>query len=781
MQKILLSILLLGMTVYLGAQSVLPIGEWRAHLPYRVGKYVTQSDDKVYFSTGGAIMEVDKEEQSLDFITRVEGLSNVGIEMIRYNRQGQVLIIVYENTVIDLLYDDGSIVTLNQIRNFDNFSGEKVINSLYIENDSIVYLAATYGVSKLNLAAQEFAFTTFTGFPVNDIHLYDEYLYASTDVGIYRIETDNINPDDFGNWKLLGSAEGYPDDYSASAFATFNDELYVAVNDTLFSYKGNSLEFIHYELGSTLEFLTTEGVYLLAGFRPGRVVYFHPDGTQGTIPSNCVKAPNYAIEDERGRIWFGNEEARSDFRFLENINAGFCDAIPVNSPWSEAVWDISIYNGEVWMASGGLDQTLSARFLSDGFASFINGDWTIYNRETTEALKGPNPDPSVTDDDIQVFVSSAIHPGNGNVYMGSYIEGLVEIDENGVFNQYRDTNSTLQEANGDPRVRVGGLAFDEDNNLWISNNSVSKPISVLMPDGTFRSFAVPECNQNLVYDLAIDGSGYKWLVLGNNSAALMLFDEGELMDDSSDDLCRVFTSNDSELPTNNVNCLAADLEGDIWVGTIEGITIFECGSSAFEDECQGTRRIVEQDGFGAYLLETENVKTIAIDGANRKWVGTENGVFVLSANGEEEIARFTTANSPLFSNDILEIEVDRESGEVFIGTLEGLISYQSDAVSGGNVHKGNITVYPNPVRENYDGPVAIKGLARDATVKITDISGKLVYETTALGGQAIWDARDYNGRRVSSGVYLVFSSSNPRFAGFSGDADTAVAKILVIN
>ena len=777
MRGILLS---LYMTLFLAgpalAQNALPIGKWRSHLPHRTGRYVTQSDDKVFYSTNNMIVELDKEELSTRFISKVDGLSNVGIEFIRYNPMSDILIVVYQNTVIDLLKPDGDIVTMSQIRNFSNFIGEKRIYDIYIENDSMAYLAANYGVSKINIFANEFVFTTFTGIAVESVHLFDGSIYAATAEGVYRAPVSNVNLDDFGNWKLLGPEDGFPADYSAKAFATFDGALHLGVNDTLWRYENNQLSFVHYEQGSTLEFLTDEGVHLLAGFRPGRIVYFHPDGSQGIIIGNCVEAPNYAIEDSQGRLWFGNDRVRGGFRMARSVT-DFCDIVEFNSPWSESAWDMDVANGELWLATGGLDQTLSARFNSDGFASFIDGQWTIYNRQLRDDLKGP--DPNTNDDDPVDFVTSLANPDNGKVYVGSYTEGLIELDGDQI-TQYIETNSSLQRALGDPRVRVPGLALDEEGNLWVANNSAPQPLSVLQPDGSWRSFEMPGCSQNQVFDLAIDGQGYKWMMIGNNSAGVMLFDEG-VLDDPNDDRCRVFTSNNSELATNNVNCLAADLEGNIWVGTTEGIIIFECGGSAFEPECRGSRRIVEVDGFGAYLLETEVVQTIAVDGANRKWVGTKNGVFLLSSNGEEQVARFTENNSPLFDNDVIEIAVDQESGEVFIGTVNGMLSYQSDAIAGGRTHKTEIEVFPNPVREDYDGPIAIRGLARDATVKITDVTGKLVYETTALGGQAIWNGRDYNGRRVNSGVYLVFSSSNPRFTGFTGKADAAVAKILVLN
>ena len=152
--------------------------------------------------------------------------------------------------------------------------------------------------------------------------------------------------------------------------------------------------------------------------------------------------------------------------------------------------------------------------------------------------------------------------------------------------------------------------------------------------------------------------------------------------------------------------------------------------------------------------------------------------FVLSPSGEKQIAHFTTENSPLLSNSINDIAIDQQSGVVYIGTENGITSYQGEALAGERYHLANAEVFPNPVYNGYEGPIAIRGLSRDATVKITDINGRLVYETRALGGQAIWDGRDYQGRKVHSGVYLVFSATNPRESGFAAPT-SAVARIIV--
>jgi streptogramin lyase len=761
------------------AQNSLSIGQWRSHLPYNLGRVVTQSAEKIYFATEWSIVTVDKVDESVDFVSKVDGLSNVGIQLIRYNPGSETLIVVYTNSVIDLVKPDG-VFTMNQIRNFDNLVGEKTIYDIFIENDSTALLGTSYGVSRINTNRNEFAFTTFTGIPVRGVHRYNEQIYLATDEGLYRAGTNNINLADFSQWEYLDQNEGFPLDYSSRHLASYQGNLYADINDTVFVISEQPLQKFQYEEGYEVAYLSAEGNHFLIGLNcisgcsGPRVKYVDANGQEGFIAQSCVGRPVNAVEDEQGRIWFG--DGFRGYRRVNQLDDENCTVRNYNSPYSEDNREFAIYDNQLWMVAGGVNQTFSNRFLDHGFASFIDGRWSIYNRFTRDELKGPlKDDPS---DDMLDFLTITVHPDNGIVYAGSFYEGLIEFDGETMI-QYDENNSTLGNAVGDAsRTRISGLAFDEENNLWVSNHSAERPLSVLKADGTWQSFA-PSCRQEEIHQLEVDQNGFKWMVVNNSVAGVILFDEGEL-DNPSDDRCRTFTANNSNLPTNNTNCLTVDLEGDVWVGTTEGVVIFECGANAFDNICQGTRRIVEQDGFGAFLLETEEVQTIAVDGANRKWIGTQNGVFVLSPSGDEQIAHFTEANSPLFDNNIIDIEVNPQNGEVFIGTDKGVISYLGEAIEGGQVNNSTIEIYPNPVRPEYQGTIAIRGLARDANVKITDIHGRLVFETTALGGQAIWDGFDYNGRRADSGVYLVFSTSNARFTGFTAKPSAAVGKILFV-
>jgi ligand-binding sensor domain-containing protein len=174
------------------------------------------------------------------------------------------------------------------------------------------------------------------------------------------------------------------------------------------------------------------------------------------------------------------------------------------------------------------------------------------------------------------------------------------------------------------------------------------------------------------------------------------------------------------------------------------------------------------------MLGTETITAISVDGANRKWLGTSgSGAYLLSADGTQLLKNYSSSNSPLFSDSITSIAINQLSGDVWFGTSEGTISIRETATSGKDSFN-KVYSFPNPVREDFSGNVTITGLVRDTEVKITDISGNLVYETTSEGGQASWDLSTYNGRRVRSGVYLVFCAA--------GDgSESCITRILVIS
>ena len=749
----------------------LALGQWKAHLPFKSGLDVAQSNTDVYFTTEEAVLRLSKDGTEQEKLTKVEGLSTVGVRTIGYNTGGEVLIVVYNSGVIDLLSDEGILTILN-IPQSEIILGEKIIYDMFMASDSIAYLASNFGISKLNVHTGKFPSTTKTPLPVESVVIYDNALYAGTAEGLYTVTLDgSINVDDFNNWTFLDATQGFPEEYSTRSLATFDNKLYLEANDTLlYVFDENMASFVDSREENVIAFLTAEGEHLLIGYRndaslnQSRVALFNGTDIVAETGGGCSQKIQYAIEDEIGRVWVADEFA--NYRQWDK-NSG-CTIIEINSPKSSSVTEIQLGNGQVWVAAGAIDLSNNSGIGNpDGVFSLIDGDWREYNKFGVLSGLGNG-----FWNDLNTI---AIHPENGKVYAGSFSTGLVVFDSEGNYETFFDeSNSNLQLSIGTTNLtRVGGLAFDDENNLWVSNSRAPVPISVLKNDGTWQSFTPPCTADETVRNMAIDASGYKWFALMNSGLGLLVFDEGDI-DDPSDDRCKVITSSNSNLPTNEVRDMALDLDGNMWVGTKKGVIVFEC--NVLDNDCPGSLRIVDEDDFGAFLLDEEDVLSVAIDGANRKWFGTTNGIFVQSPSGEEKVARFTTDNSPLFDNNVQDIAFDNVTGEVYIGTNGGVQIYRSDATAGGVVNSSDVTVFPNPVRPEYTGQIAIKGLAQDADVKITDVNGLLVYETTALGGQAIWDGKDYTGRKANTGVYIVFSTSKT-----VSNPNTAVAKILFIN
>jgi hypothetical protein len=442
----------------------------------------------------------------------------------------------------------------------------------------------------------------------------------------------------------------------------------------------------------------------------------------------------------------------------------------LNSPNFAGGSSFAVTDSSFAVAAGGLDGINNARISAEGFAEYKFGKWYNYNRATFNILQEKEADLAMQ--------TVAINPQNGKLYCGTFWGGLIEAANNRVVNIYNDKNSTLQGAFGDEaRERIAGLVFDKKGNLWVSNSSASFPISVLKPDGKWKRMnSVPN---NFLFQAAVDSSNNKWFVVATATPAMLVYNEGKDIDDLSDDKIRLIDNAlfPKELQTARVNCVTVDLDGTVWIGTTNGVARFDCGNDPFKDVCTARLIISSLGGINEYLLRERNVQSITVDGANRKWFGTTSGIFVTSPDGRDEVAKFNTENSPLMSDNITALGVRQKTGEIFVATARGIMSYRTDAIAGEEFNRDTAYAFPNPVRPDYQGPIAIKGLARDASVKITDINGNIVFETQALGGQAIWNGLDFSGRRVSTGVYLVFSSNTRNL-----DAPEAiVTKILFIN
>ena len=752
------------------SQIDISIGEWKSYLPYNEGVHITQSSEDIIYATDWAVMYINKEDNSIKKLDKIKGLSGVGIERIKHTGVEDVLIVAYANSVIDLVKPT-EIITLFDIKVNSNISGDRKIYDIFVDSDSTAFLATGYGISKINFRQNIFVFSAIPELAFTGVLVKDNIIYATSDEGVYTAPNNtNLNLQDFGNWQLLDQTDGFPMDYSADKIVEFGGKIYLDIDDVLYSYENNILDSIYGEDGYSFKYLTAEGAHLILGLDcesgcNGKAVLFDSNETISEI-NNCINRSQYGIEDETGVVWLADRWRR--FRSYDTNGGGCNDGFVLNSPYSVKSSDIEVHNGELWVTAGGITITNYFQFWFEGFYRTVDNEWEHYNRNNRPDLQGTLD-----------FLRFAFHPEKEIAYIGSYWNGLVKFENNEftIFERGNDTALGNAPTGDDHVTKVAGVAFDDDKNLWMANTDALSPVVMLSDEGEWKNFSIAPFNNTRLIEVIVDDFGYKWFTIGDNTAGILVFDEGDL-DIDNDEETWVFKTGNSVLPSNTVSCLVKDLDGDIWAGTSDGIVFFECGSNIFSGDCQGTRRIVEQEGINEYLLRGEDVKTIAVDGANRKWVGTTNGVFVISPNGESQIAKFDVDNSPLYDNLISDIAIDQETGEVFIGTGEGIISYRADATLGDEFsHQSDVVVFPNPVRPEYEGPIAIKGLARDSNVKITDVAGQLVYEGKALGGQFIWDGKDYTGRKASSGVYLVLGTSTKN----RELPQTVVGKILFMN
>lgn len=769
------------------------IEQWRSLVSYRYGTYVTQSENSIIYTTGKALFYLDKEDQSISRIGRENGLAEARVRMLKYHQPTETLIIVYESGVIDLLQNN-RFATLREIDNF-NFIGDKRIYDVHLGRNNIVYFASGFGVTALSLEDNTFPFTTFTGVRVGGVAEYGGMLYAATDEGIYRVNRTGININDFGNWELMGSDFGLPGDYTSTAINVFGDELYFGVGLDVYKFDGQNLAELVYEKPADqqtadLQYLNPGFSVIMAGYRctdrpceSRSVVYINEAGVQ-RISRSCAFRTRYAIEDENGRIWFAEDEDVRKIRTLNNASGSDCSELEFGGPRSDDNYRLIHDGSSLWVASSVLSETFTPRLTFTGAFRLKEDGWISYRAENIAAMRGQDGEIG-GDDDLFSIVDVYYDKANDTHWFSSFFEGAVAFDaetETGEF--FDESNSTLQNVvgGGSGRVRVAGVVADDQGFSYLANSRASEGdiISVRSPDGEWVALG-GGCGINDAIAIEMDRQGYIWIVHATNiGGGITVLDTNGTPLDPSDDRCRTITANNSQLPSNNVRSVVNDLNGTVWVGTTQGVVLFECASEVFDaGTCTGRRPVaVDVDGNG-FLLETEEINAITVDGANRKWIATNGGAYLLSADGNDQVRFFDKGNSPLLDDVVRDIAIDPNTGVVYFGTERGIISYRAEATSAAErTFREDLVVFPNPVEPGYRGPIAINGLARNARVKITDLSGKLVAEGLASGGQFVWEGTDYNGRRVTSGVYLVLASTNSSFGLESGNS--AVGKIVFI-
>ncbi len=769
------------MISFLQAQEI-GIGEWRDHLPYVSGKSVAAGNDNVYCATAYSIFYFNKNDNSLNRITTITGLNDIGISTIGFNDAENTLVVAYENTNIDLIKGN-SIINMADILNSSAITPEeKTINHLLFI-DELVYISCGFGIVVINIEKEEVVDTYYIGDNGSHLQVFgltytNDSFYAATENGIYLADRNDPNLAYFGAWSRDETLPSPNAAYnhivnSAGIIYTnkYSEELH---NDTIFFYRdgiwqNDTLSFDTYEIQALKSF---DGLLYVA-YRSNVKSY----DTDLTIVENVynflpgVPKPQ-DITVENGELWVADEREG-----LVKKEGGQYLRYQPNGPKYLNAFDMSVEGGNLWAVPGGRNLSWGNTLNKASTSSLIDGIWNSYDGKT-EGMESL--------DSIYDNICVAVNPFNTDeVFLGTWHLGLIEFNNNNYKVLYTPLNSSLgyKTNQGAPACKIGGLAFDSNGRLWMTNSGATNILSVRIDDGSdlgdWQSFYLGSMSSSKdIGKIIIDTYGQKWIIWRDHSIAV--FNDGGTPKDLSDDQVKHLTASQGNgaLPGSKIFSIACDLDGEIWIGTDEGIAVIYSPENVFTQYDYDAQRILipRNDGTGLadILLEFETITDIKVDGDNKKWIGTDrSGVYLVSADGITEHHHFTSDNSPLLSDNITSIAINGEDGEVYFGTANGIISFKGSATNGGTTNT-DVYAYPNPVRPGFTGPIAIKGLVSNAYFKVTDVNGALVYSGRAEGGQGIWDGNNFSGRRAQSGVYLVFVTDDT-------GTETLVTKILMMN
>ena len=735
------------------AQNTFPaVGQWREHLPYHSAIDVTSGNSKIYSATPYSLFTVDIIENSIERVSKVSGLSETGISAIHYDEINNKLFIAYSNSNIDILYRN-DIYNIPDIKR-DNINGNKSIYDIYPLGKNY-FLSTGLGVivvdgEKYDILDSWFIGSNGTHVKVNGFTSDALYYYAATEEGLKRSAITISNHSDHRNWQLLSGLNGLPAGACEDVF-TIQNKVIAVQGDSLFIFNGSNWSLFYTDTWPFISVNASGNKILISERRANgdsRVVSLNPDATISRI----IQQPA-VISFPRKAIFLNDDYWVADqFGGLSKFTSTSFEVFKPDSPEGTASGEMISSKGIFYITAGEVDDNWNYQYNGNGVYKLSEGQWNNFNR-----FKYPQLD-SMLD-----FITVAIDPVDQSVWAGSFGGGLLHIKSDNTFEIFKQ-NSPLGNTIGDPTsYRVSGLAFDSENNLWISNFGAAQNFHVRKDDGSWKSFTLPFLlSENALSQIVIDDLNQKWIIspLGNG---LIVFNHGTSIDNISDDKWKIYRAGagNGNLPSNEVLSVAKDKNGFIWIGTTDGVGVIECLQQVFNTGCEAVLPIVQQGNFSNYLFKGEEVRSIAVDGANRKWMSTSNGVWLISSDGEKVIYRFTENNSPLLSDDVKKIGIDGGTGEVFFATLKGISSFRSTATEG-SAENENVLIFPNPVPPTYNGTIAIRGVANNSIIKITELNGQLVYQTRAQGGQAVWNGRDYKGRKISSGIYLVLVSDDSR-------------------
>jgi hypothetical protein len=717
----------LTMWVTAGGQGT-PIGQWTEHLSYHHVAFLRATGNGFFVATPSAVFSVTGPDNELTRYTTINGLHSIGVSTIGTDSASGILVIGYNNSDLDIV--NGTSITEVPDLEISSLTGDKTIHDIYITG-AYAYVSTGLGIVALSLDSEQVSGTYIVGAggiqtPVYSMTSDSMYWYAATGAGLRKALLSGSNLEDFNSWQIP-TGDPAMDILPCSQVVSGLGSLFVLRNDSVWVSQGGSWRPFYVDGFHISDLQVYQGNVVLS--ETGRVVWLNTGGSLVNTLTGLVDPRGILLSN--GLLWIADMQ-----RGLEEWNGNTLVPLVPNSPDGPLAGQMEAVPGALWVTGGGGPGDTS------GCSRYAGGLWTSYNSLTQPALSG-----------LQDLVSVAV--GRDTVYAGSGVGGFMVLPATAA-------PSVL------PGGPVTGLTYDSSGNLWMVYSGTTQPLVEKSRGGGIQSFPLGvSIPGNQLGRILSDDFGYLWIQAAPGYGAVCF--------NPASGMWKSFMPGTGlgNLPDPNVNCMVMDKQGLVWIGTNSGIAVVECGGTQFTSACDATLPVVQNDAFAGYLFQGQQVLSMAVDGADRKWVGTASGAWLISEDGEQVIAQYNTGNSPLFNDTVNQIAIDGASGEVFFSTPSGMCSFKGTATEASQA-TGGVLVFPNPVPPGYSGTIGIKNLPEGSVVKITGLDGRLVYQTIALGGQAVWNGEDYTARRVASGVYLVL------IAG-SGGSPKLAAKIVFIH
>lgn len=760
------------------AQAQRVKGNWQDYLSYTNATKIAVANDKIYCATEGGLLFYDLQDNSVNKFSGLNELSEFGIKTLAYSNENNVLVIAYDNSNLDLVFESG-VINLSDIKR-KQMVGDKTINNISFIGDE-AYLSCGFGIVVINLQKKEIKDTYFIGdggtaLSVNDVEADAGFIYAATNNGILKADKNSSNLLDYKSWDKIENIAHAHDKFNLLEFYAGNlianytpdedgqDEMYI-LNGNVWNAYLPQIKYV-YDIqanGNYMVVCSKREVFVIDNNHSVLGVLNHYQFADRHVSS--IKPRSAGISSD-GLIWIADYASS-----LVKVSGENFESIYPNGPLDNQMFSLHANDSELWITAGGRSDSWNNTWQAPRFQRFNADGWTYFNKATIPEMDG-----------FFDVVTIAVDPFDaGHIFVGSWGGGVLEFKNDEFIQRFTNNNSPLEtempQQPDESFVRIGGLDFDSEGNLWITNSAVAENLAKLSPDGSWESFVLPGVENNKsIGQVIVTRNDDKWILVPRGNDVYVVDETGK----QKKRLLVISYFNNGKDENfdrmDDVYSIAEDNEGAIWIGTSVGVAVYNNPSRIWSSEnFYATQPGLDlNDGVYHALLKTEIVTAIAVDGANRKWLGTKNsGVYLVSESGEKEVLHFTQKNSPLLSNEITSIAINEKNGEVYFGTSKGLISYMGDAVKGKDSYK-DVYVFPNPVRETYDGLITVTGLIENTDIKIADINGNLVFKTTSFGGQAVWDGTNLNGNRVKTGVYLVFCNDE------LGE-ETHITKLLFIN